>query len=523
MMRPSSSKIFGVLLALGVLADAQAATLSIEPNVIPLGGSVVFHMTTEHELLPSGGYGPEAPYALQISGVCFNRTGFSWGFGSPYGQAFDVPFPSAAWRNDQNPACTNFNVPNRVGNYVATLDYERIEGPGSTAHYFIDVPFTVVPVLLDLVVTPKRIPVGGTVTISAELAPDERALLLVSCPGNISDTNDELTDDFSVSWPGPLFDPDCDTSRPGVYEATLVTSLQSDTEQFWVYGDRDGDGLLDLDDNCPNDPNPGQQDADGDDQGDVCDPDDDGDGVNDETDNCPALANTSQDDLDEDGQGNACDPDVDGDGVANESDNCPNVANPGQEESCVADPNDTDGDGQPNLGDNCPDAFNPGQQDPDGDGIGTACDLDVDGDGLGNDDEAAAGTDPLDADTLDEDGITTFWAGTRLDQGDVVEDGEIVGVVVDADPDVDGGVSILVFDPVGSPFLLRDLLGSTPFPFAFVPILPGEWTIQAELGDGTILTTAIQVIPEPGAGAAAITAMIALGLAGRRASARGTA
>jgi hypothetical protein len=517
MMRPSSSKIFGVLLALGVLADARAATLTVDRAVVPIGGSIVFHVTTEHELMPNGGYGPEAPRHLFITGMCFNEVFFSWGFSSPYGQAFDFAFPSAGWRNDQNPTCANFNVGN-VGHYVATLDYERWDGT-SVSNLLIDVPFTVVSALVELEVTPRRIPVGGAVALSADLNPGETANLFLSC-GSISEL---LSDDFSASWPGPLFDDGCDSSQPGRYTVDLVTGLQSDTEEFWVYGDRDGDGRLDLDDNCPNDPNPGQQDADGDDQGNVCDPDDDGDGVIDDADNCPDLANTSQDDLDQDSQGDVCDPDLDGDGVANESDNCPNVANPGQEESCVADPNDTDGDGQADLSDNCPDAFNPGQQDPDGDGIGTACDLDVDGDGLGNDDEAAAGTDPLDADTLDEDGITTFWAGTRLDQGDVVEDGEIVGVVVDADPDVDGGVSILVFDPVGSPFLLRDLLGSTPFPFAFVPILPGEWTIQAELGDGTILTTSIQVIPEPGAGAAAITAMIALGLAARRAGGRDTA
>ena len=130
-----------------------------------------------------------------------------------------------------------------------------------------------------------------------------------------------------------------------------------------------------------------------------------------------------------------------------------------------------------------------------------------------------AGTDPLDGDTLDEDGVTTFWAGTVLGQGAVVEDGEIVGVVVDADPDVDGGVSILVFDPVGSPFLERDIAGLTPFPFAFVPILPGEWTIQATLGDGTILTTSIQVIPEPGAalgGLAAAASLLGVAAARRR-------
>ncbi|HEX9824844.1 MAG TPA: Ig-like domain-containing protein [Actinomycetota bacterium] len=38
--------------------------------------------------------------------------------------------------------------------------------------------------------------------------------------------------------------------------------------------DRDGDGVIDADDNCVDDPNPGQADHDGDGQGDACDPDD---------------------------------------------------------------------------------------------------------------------------------------------------------------------------------------------------------------------------------------------------------
>jgi hypothetical protein len=42
---------------------------------------------------------------------------------------------------------------------------------------------------------------------------------------------------------------------------------------------RDGDSLLDRDDNCPSDSNPGQEDFDGDGQGDVCDDDDDDDGL----------------------------------------------------------------------------------------------------------------------------------------------------------------------------------------------------------------------------------------------------
>ena len=81
--------------------------------------------------------------------------------------------------------------------------------------------------------------------------------------------------------------------------------------------DRDGDGIVDRLDNCPNDENAGQEDVDGDDKGDVCD-------------NCPDDFNPRQEDGDRDGAGNVCD-------------NCPiPIANPGQE--------DSDGDGR---GDEC--------------------------------------------------------------------------------------------------------------------------------------------------------------------------
>ncbi len=58
--------------------------------------------------------------------------------------------------------------------------------------------------------------------------------------------------------------------------------------------DTDGDGVADPFDNCPNTPNPGQEDADGDGIGDACD-------------NCPAIANPDQSDGDDDGIGDVCD------------------------------------------------------------------------------------------------------------------------------------------------------------------------------------------------------------------------
>ena len=72
--------------------------------------------------------------------------------------------------------------------------------------------------------------------------------------------------------------------------------------------DRDEDGLLDGQDNCPGADNVDQTDSDGDGKGDACDPfvDTDGDGVEDEADNCPLLANPGQEDGDGDGNGDAC-------------------------------------------------------------------------------------------------------------------------------------------------------------------------------------------------------------------------
>ncbi|QDE70500.1 cell envelope biogenesis protein OmpA [Myxococcus xanthus] len=121
--------------------------------------------------------------------------------------------------------------------------------------------------------------------------------------------------------------------------------------------DTDGDGILDIDDACPTEP----EDKDGFQDEDGCpDPDNDADGIPDTADTCPNEPETVNGFEDSDGCPDVAPPpppvDTDGDGIMDPDDRCPNDPEDKdgfQDEDGCPDP-DNDRDGIPDTADKCP-------------------------------------------------------------------------------------------------------------------------------------------------------------------------
>jgi outer membrane protein OmpA-like peptidoglycan-associated protein len=156
-------------------------------------------------------------------------------------------------------------------------------------------------------------------------------------PGNELDNVGLSADD--------LFGPDHVDANTGLAE------LQLGFTWFFGSGDRDGDGIADSEDRCPE----AAEDIDGFQDADGCpDPDNDGDGLPDDFDRCPESA----EDIDGYQDADGCpDPDNDGDGIPDLKDACPGAAEDidgFQDGDGCPDP-DNDADGVPDVSDACPD------------------------------------------------------------------------------------------------------------------------------------------------------------------------
>ncbi|MDI3284236.1 OmpA family protein [Polyangium sp. 15x6] len=137
-------------------------------------------------------------------------------------------------------------------------------------------------------------------------------------------------------------------------------------------GDRDGDGLRDTADACPDKPGV----LGGDPSKDGCPIEDrDGDGIIDEQDGCPTEPGQPNEELTRHG----CPPDADGDGVSDAKDACPKEAGKANQDpsknGCLP---DRDDDGLVDMLDACPDQKGIRVDDPNQRG----CPEDLDGDGV---------------------------------------------------------------------------------------------------------------------------------------------
>ncbi|MBS1917263.1 MAG: OmpA family protein [Bacteroidetes bacterium] len=120
--------------------------------------------------------------------------------------------------------------------------------------------------------------------------------------------------------PPPIVEPPKDRDGDGIVDSLDACPDVAGLLQFHGCPDTDGDGIPDKDDKCPNVAGVARYNG--------CPiPDTDGDGINDEVDKCPTVAGVAR--------YNGCPiPDTDGDGINDEEDKCPTVPGVKENQGC---------------------------------------------------------------------------------------------------------------------------------------------------------------------------------------------